>query len=298
MKSRTLWPIILGAIFVNCIVIAYVLTKAQTASSSSAQEVIAHIGKNGITREEWLSEMEERYGKSTLEDMINDRVVTQMAEKNKIKVSDDDIEREFLLIKAVYNSFYEDEDTTEKEWKEQIRHNILLEELLTKDIVISDSELKSFYNKNKDLYKFDDSYRLKHIVVKDKDEAEQVLKELKEGSSFEAAAAEHSTDRYTAPYGGDLGFVNDQHENVPAEYLAKAEELKENQWVDEPIKTSQGYAIIQLKEKLPGQAFTYSEVKSQIRRQIAMDQLGDKASVKTLWKDAKVSWFYDEKNKD
>lgn len=210
-------------------------------------------------------------------------------------MSDEDIEREFLLIKAVYNSFYEDEATTEKEWKEQIKHNILLEELLTKDIVISDSELKSFYNKNKDLYKFDDSYRLKHIVVKDKDEAEQVLKELKEGSSFEAAAAEHSIDRYTSPYGGDLGFVNDQHENIPAEYLEKAEQLKENQWVDEPIKTSQGYAIIQLKEKLPGQAFTYSEVKNQIRRQIAMDQLGDKASVKTLWKDAKVSWFYDDK---
>lgn len=61
--------------------------------------------------------MEERYGKSTLEDMINDRVVTQMAEKNKIKVSDEDIEREFLLIKAVYNSFYEDEATTEKNGK-------------------------------------------------------------------------------------------------------------------------------------------------------------------------------------
>ncbi|MED2944991.1 peptidyl-prolyl cis-trans isomerase [Bacillus swezeyi] len=298
MKSRTLWPIILGAIFVNCIVIAYVLTKSQTASTSAAQEVIADIGKSGITREEWLSEMEERYGKATMEDMINDRVVTQLAEKNNIKVSDDEIDREFLLIKAVYNSFYEDEDTTEKEWRDQIRHNILLEELLTKDIVISESELKSFYEKNKDLYKFDDSYRLKHIVVKDKDEIEQVLKELEGGSSFEAAAAEHSTDRYTAPYGGDLGFVNDQNENIPPEYLQMAEHLKENQWVDEPIKTSQGYAIIQLEEKLSSRAFTFREVKDQIRRQIAMDQLGDRASVKTLWKDAKVSWFYDDKNKD
>ncbi|MGN9863311.1 peptidyl-prolyl cis-trans isomerase [Bacillus swezeyi] len=298
MKSRTLWPIILGAIFVNCIVIAYVLTKSQTASTSAAQEVIADIGKSGITREEWLSEMEERYGKATLEDMINDRVVTQLAEKNNIKVSDDEIDREFLLIKAVYNSFYEDEDTKEKEWRDQIRHNILLEELLTKDIVISESELKSFYEKNKDLYKFDDSYRLKHIVVKDKDEAEQVLKELEGGSSFEAAAAEHSTDRYTAPYGGDLGFINDQNENIPPEYLQMAEHLKENQWVDEPMKKSQGYAIIQLEEKLSGRAFTFREVKDQIRRQIAMDQLGDRASVKSLWKDAKVSWFYDDKNKD
>ncbi|WFA05397.1 peptidyl-prolyl cis-trans isomerase [Bacillus sp. HSf4] len=298
MKSRTLWPIIIGAIFVNCIVIAYVLTKSQTASTSSAQEVIANIGKSGITREEWLSEMEDRFGKATLEDMINERVVNQLAEKNNIKISDDEIDREFLLIKAVYNSFYEDEHTTEKEWREQIKHNILLEELLTKDIVIPESELKSFYQKNKDLYKFDDSYRLKHIVVKDKDEAEQVLKELKGGSSFEAAAAEHSTDRYTAPYGGDLGFVNEQNENIPAEYLQAAKHLKENEWVDEPIQTSQGYSIIQLKEKLNGRSFTYSEVKNQIRRQIAMDQIGDKASVKTLWKDANVSWFYGDKNKD
>lgn len=82
MKSR-LVPIVLGALFVNCIVIAYVLTKSMTASSSSAQEVIANIGNNEITREEWLSKMEERYGKSTLEDMINDRVVDQLAEKTK-----------------------------------------------------------------------------------------------------------------------------------------------------------------------------------------------------------------------
>lgn len=296
MKSR-LVPIVLGALFVNCIVIAYVLTKSMTASSSSAQEVIANIGNNEITREEWLSKMEERYGKSTLEDMINDRVVDRLAEKNKISVSKDEIDREFLLIKAVYNSFYEDEGTTEKEWREQIRHNILLEELLTKDIVISDNELKSFYQKNKDLYTFDDSYRLKHIVVKEKSEAERVLKELKDGSSFEAAAAEHSTDRYTAPYGGDLGFVNEQRDNVPSEYIETAKRLKDDQWTTEPLKVSQGYAIVLRKEKLDGRTFTYDQVKDQIRRQIAMDQLGDKASVKTLWKDADVSWFYDRKNK-
>ncbi|MGG3323728.1 hypothetical protein ABEQ76_06800, partial [Bacillus velezensis] len=49
------------------------------------------------------------------------------------------------------------------------------------------------------------------------------------------------------------------------------------------------------KEKLKARTFSYNEVKSQIRRQIAMDQLGDKATVKTLWKEAGVSWFYGEK---
>ncbi|MCY8487650.1 peptidyl-prolyl cis-trans isomerase [Bacillus atrophaeus] len=293
MKSRTIWTIIVGVLLVGCIVVAYKLTKSQAAATQS-QESIATIGDKSVTREDWLKKMEDEYGKSTLEDMINVRVVEQLAKKNKLKVSDSDIEREFLLIKAVNNSFYEDEHTTEKEWKDQIRYNILLEELLTKDIDISEKEMKSFYTKNKELYQFDDSYRIRHIVVKDQEEANRVLKDLKGGSSFEAVAAERSTDRYTSPYGGDLGFVTEAQDSIPAAYITEARTLKENEWSTEPIKISKGYAIIQLKEKLNARTFTYDEVKDQIKRQIAMDQLGDKATVKTLWKEADVSWFYDD----
>ncbi|APH67010.1 peptidyl-prolyl cis-trans isomerase [Bacillus sp. LR_5] len=295
MKSRTIWTIILGALLVCCIAVAYTLTKSQAGASPSG-ESIATIGGKSVTREEWLKEMEDRYGKSTLEDMINVRVVEQLAKKNNLKVSKNEIDREFLLIKAVNNSFYEDEHTTEKEWKNQIRYNILLEELLTRDIDISNKELKSFYNKNKELYQFDDSYRIRHIVVKDEEEAREVLKELKGGSSFEAVAAERSTDRYTSPYGGDLGFVTEASDNIPSAYIEEAKTLKEDEWSDEPIKVSNGYAVIQLKEKLKARTFSYDEVKDQIRRQIAMDQLGDKATVKTLWKEADVSWFYGEKS--
>ncbi|MBG9769274.1 peptidyl-prolyl cis-trans isomerase [Bacillus vallismortis] len=295
MKSRTMWTVILGALLVCCIAVAYTLTKSQAGASPSG-ESIATVGSKSVTRQEWLKEMEDQYGKSTLEDMINARVVEQLAKKNNLKVSKNEIDREFLLIKAVNNSFYEDERTTEKEWKDQIRYNILLEELLTKDIDISNKEMKSFYNKNKELYQFDDSYRIRHIVVKDEEEAREVLKELKGGSSFEAVAAERSADRYTSPYGGDLGFVTEASANIPSAYIEEAKTIKEDEWSDEPIKVSNGYAVIQLKEKLKARTFSYDEVKDQIRRQIAMDQLGDKATVKTLWKEADVSWFYGEKS--
>ncbi len=279
---------------VCCISVAYTLTKSQAGASPSG-ESIATIGGKSVTREEWLKEMEDRYGKSTLEDMINVRVVEQLAKKNNLKVSKNEIDREFLLIKAVNNSFYEDEHTTEKEWKDQIRYNILLEELLTRDIDIPSKELKSFYDKNKELYQFDDSYRIRHIVVKDEEEARKVLKELKGGSSFEAVAAERSTDRYTSPYGGDLGFVTEASDNIPSSYIEEAQTLKEDEWSDEPIKVSNGFAVIQLKEKLKARTFSYDEVKDQNRRQIAMDQLGEKATVKTLWEEADVSWFYGKK---
>ncbi|AMQ72593.1 MULTISPECIES: peptidyl-prolyl cis-trans isomerase [Bacillus] len=293
MKSRTLLTIIVAALLVCSVTVAYKLTKSQAAGSS--EESIATIGDKHITRQDWMKKMEDQYGKSTLEDMINAQVVEELAKKNKLTVSNSELEREFLLIKAVNNSFYEDSHITEKEWKDQIRYNILLEELLTKDIDISDKEMQSFYNKNKELYHFDDSYRIRHIVVKNKEEADRVLADLKGGSSFEAVAAERSTDRYTSQYGGDLGFVTENQENIPQAYITEAKNLKEDEWSAEPIKVSSGYAVIQLKEKLKARTFSYNEVKSQIRRQIAMDQLGDKATVKTLWKEAGVSWFYGEK---
>ena len=175
------------------------------------------------------------------------------------------------MLKAVSNNFYEDGHTSEKDWTEQIRYQILLEQLLTRDAVVSEKEAKSFYEKNKDLYQYDDSYRIRHIVVKTKGEAENVLKDLKGGSSFEAVAAERSIDRYTSPYGGDLGFVTEEQESIPALYIQEAQKLQPDEWTKEPIETKNGYAIIQLKEKLDGRSFSYEEVKNQIKRQIAME---------------------------
>lgn len=293
--NRKIWTILFVMISVNIIVVAYVLTRNHVAASTENGEQVATIGNDTITREEWLNQMEENYGKDTLEEMINNRVIEQLSEKYGIKVSDQEVDREFLMIKAVYNSFYEDSETTETEWKDQIRHNILLEELLTKDVVIPDEELESFYQKNKELYEFQDSYRLAHIVVKTEKEAEEVIADLEGGSSFQAVAAERSIDRYTSQYGGDMGFVSSKQENIPDEYLQRAASLAPNEFDQKPVKVDQGYAIIQLREKLNAQSFSYEDVKNQIKRQIAMEQLGDQANVKTLWKEAEVNWFFEGK---
>ncbi|MCY8131796.1 peptidylprolyl isomerase, partial [Bacillus spizizenii] len=56
-----IWTIILGALLVCCISVAYTLTKSQAGASPSG-ESIATIGGKSVTREEWLKEMEDRYG--------------------------------------------------------------------------------------------------------------------------------------------------------------------------------------------------------------------------------------------
>ena len=82
------------------------------------------------------------------------------------------------MLQTTYNSFSKQNVKNEKKWKEQIRSNLLLEELLTKDVEVSNDELESYYEKNKDLFNVPAAYHLSHIVVSTKEEADQALQEL------------------------------------------------------------------------------------------------------------------------
>ncbi|MGM0924620.1 MAG: peptidyl-prolyl cis-trans isomerase [Bacillota bacterium] len=295
MNGKTVWPIIFGLVIINCFTLAYFLSKddsiAAVVSGNQKSESIAVVGKKEITREDWMAELEERFGKETLEEMINFTVVKELAEKHSIKIPEEELERELAMYKSMYNSLDNEKLTDTKELREQIRYSILLEELLTKDVEISDKELKAYYDSNKELYSIEDSYHLFHIVTETEEDALKVIEELKGGSSFEALAAEKSIDEFTANEGGELGFVSAKNDYLPSQYVDEAEKLKIDEW-SQPIKSDLGYSVLLLKEKLNGVQYSYKDVKNQMRRQIALEQMESAVSVKPLWEEAGVTWFY------
>jgi foldase protein PrsA len=292
LSGRTLWSIIFGLILINCITVGYFLSKERgILPVSSNGETIATIGEATITREQWMAELESRYGKDTLKDLVNMKVVEELAEKYAITVSEDVMERELAVYKSMYNSLDEEQPGNEESWEQQIRYSILLEELLTRDVLVTEKEMETFYENNKDLYSIKEAYHLSHIVVKTEKEANKLLDELAGGSSFEALALEKSLDEFTANQGGDIGFVSKDNEYVPVAYLEAVLKLSEGDW-SEPIQVDEGYAIILLHEKLEGKTYSYKEVKGQIRRQIALEQMEGSLSAEPLWDEIDVSWFY------
>jgi foldase protein PrsA len=295
LSRRTLWSIIFGLILINCITVGYFLSKERgILPVSSNGETIATIGEATITREQWMAELESRYGKDTLKDLVNMKVVEELAEKYAITVSEDVMERELAVYKSMYNSLDEEQPGNEENWEQQIRYSILLEELLTRDVLVTEKEMETFYENNKDLYSTKEAYHLSHIVVKTEKEANMLLDELAGGSSFEALALEKSLDEFTANQGGDIGFVSKDNEYVPGGYLEVVLKLGEGDW-SEPIQVDEGYAIILLHKKLEGETYSYKEVKGQIRRQIALEQMEGPVSAEPLWDEIGVSWFYGKK---
>ena len=93
-------------------------------------------------------------------------------------------------------------------------------------MVVSSKELKSYYDKNKKLFEVPAAYHLSHIIVKTKEEAEKTFKGISQGSSFSALAMERSIEEFSANEGGDIGYISEEDERYPEQYIETAKKLK------------------------------------------------------------------------
>ncbi|PLR78945.1 peptidylprolyl isomerase [Bacillus sp. V3-13] len=287
MGKKQLWWVIAGLIILNIFTLLFFLGRSLP---DAGDETVATIGKESITREEWLQEMEASHGKDILTALVDKKVVEHLAEKYKIEIPKDEIDRELLMIKTIYRT-YDGQTADEGQLRRQIEHQLLLEELLTRDAVVKEEEIKTFYEQNSGLFNIPPSYHVSQIVVKTKEDADETIKELEQGSSFAALAMERSIDEFSANKGGDLGFVSEADDRIDKSVMEQIQRLKTKTW-SKPVKTAEGYIILFLHEQIPGKKYSYEEVKSEIRRQLALEQMDMPASAKTIWDEADVDWFY------
>lgn len=259
MSQKQLLVIIIGLILLNIVTLTVYVIKP--FSLQNDHEIVASVGSKDITREKWQAELQSRYGKEILEQLVDAEVIKQTAKRHKVSISAKDVEREYLFTKLTYNTTGISETMSEEEWKQQIRTNIQLEEILTKDVTIPQSVLQQYYETNKQRFTIPQSFRVSHIVTASKEEADQVIQELQEGSAFDVLAMEKSLDEFTANQGGDLGFLTAESGQKAENYLEEAKLMKERTW-SQPIKLTDGYAVIYLHEKVEEHQYSFSDVKT------------------------------------
>ena len=258
--------------------------------SKQPDEEVASVAGEPITREQWMTAMEKEVGREVLLDLVNNKVMEAAAKKHGIEVTDEEIELELALITSVDGRSHSGLDI--EQTRQKIRANLILKKVLSYDVVIDDKSVKKFYDKNESLYNILTAYRTSVIIVPTKEEAEQALDELSKGSSFDALAKERSIDLASASLGGDIGYINSGTETIdPAIYKA-ASKLKEGK-VGDAVELRDGtYAIILVNEVVEGRAFSFDEVKENIKRELAIEQLSQAVNPEAFWKEFDAEWFY------
>ncbi|MBO0602869.1 peptidyl-prolyl cis-trans isomerase [Sporosarcina sp. E16_3] len=258
--------------------------------SKQTDEEVASVAGKPITREQWMSAMEKEVGRETLLDLVNEKVMAVAAEQYGINVSDKEIDLEISLIRSVDGRSHSGQG--EEGMRQKIRSNLILEKVLTKDIVVKDDAVKKQYDENTALYNILTAYRTAIIVVPTKTDAEQTIEELSKGSSFDVLAKERSTDLASASLGGDIGYINDSTDATDKAIVEAVSNANEG-LTSGVITLSDGtYAVIRVSEVVKGQSFSFKEVKDHIKREIALEQLPQTVSPEAFWKEFDAKWFY------
>ncbi len=208
---------------------------------------------------------------------VADLLVQRAASAEGITVDDDELQqaadasRKNLGLFSVdqTHQWLKDCGLSEEEFEKSLELGILKSKLSAK--VATDGMIEQHFQENRRAY---DAARLAHIVVKDEGVAEEICTQLAEdGADFAQLARDHSLDDASKASGGELGIVNRAALSPAVESAVFAAKTGD---VVGPIKTDQGYHIIQVREVLLGK-LADDEVAATVRQELYAEWLGDQA---------------------
>jgi peptidyl-prolyl cis-trans isomerase C len=242
-------------------------TKVMAAQNKGAQETsaakqLADYALNQLISAELLYQAGSKLEIKDLDKQVNDKLA-----QGKARFPDN----------AAYETALKSAGLTTKDLEVLIRKDIVINNLVDKEvgskIVVTDDEVKKFYDENIDKFKQGETIRASHILCgvepkataeekkKAKEKAEALLKEIKTGKDFAELAKTNSTCPSSAQ-GGDLGFFG-KGQMVPS-FEAAAFALKPGE-VSNVVETQFGYHIIKVTEKKAAGATPLSDVKDKIK---------------------------------
>ena len=167
-----------------------------------------------------------------------------------------------------------------------LQQRALHSELIDKDVgaKITDEEVRARYDKQMADTPPVNEVKARHILVKTKEEAEAIIKQLDGGADFQKLANEHTTDPSGKTSGGDLGYFA-PGQMVP-EFETAAFALEIGKYTAIPVQSQFGWHIILVEDKRAQQPPAFDTVKDQIRNLLFREKYS--AMVGDLRKAAKV----------
>jgi parvulin-like peptidyl-prolyl isomerase len=135
---------------------------------------------------------------------------------------------------------------------------------------ITDKEIADYYQSHLEQFKVPPLVRVEAILVETRQEAEQVLEEVKGGADFAAMAMRKSLYPGAASRAGEIGWFG-KGERDPA--LEKAAFSLEPGQVSDIIKTEAGFEIIKVMAKRGGETKPLDEVRQRIQMNLMAQKL-------------------------
>lgn len=152
-----------------------------------------------------------------------------------------------------------------KDFEDRLVVAAFLEKHVGQKLTATDEEIQGFYQQNIQKFSAPPKATARHILMRTREKAEQVLAELHNGADFGRMAKEHSIDLPMALEGGQMGTI-EKGKTLPE--LEKALFILEVGEISDVVESRFGFHILTVDEIIAAQSMPIEEVRDGIRNAI------------------------------
>jgi len=238
-------------------------------------ELLKEVDLNGTTTEivekrgnEVIVEIDDE--KMTLSEFIN--LSKTYSDKDKDRILNDWIDRKLIEKEALKRNYINDSNFKKgvDHFKRLLLRNLFIQKVIIPQIIITEEDLKRYYEENKDKFKVPVRYYLAQITTNSTKEAQEIMNALKNNADFQMLAKKKSLDIF-ADEGGKIGWITKDRLIKPI--AEKIDEMKIGDF--EMFEINNYYLIIKLLDKTKEVFYPFDFVKDQIKNDLLEQKINE-----------------------
>jgi len=259
----------------------------------SGGEVVAEIGLQKITMEEVNRRVDRlvdlqlnQYSAFMSQEQLNkqkEQIVDRFQSKQaKSRVLEDIVASEVLLREAIKRGLDKKRENDEaiEEYRRTFLANKVLDEEVAQKVNVTESDLRDYYKAHEQEFKAKAKVEISQIVMEKEEDAEEVLRKLEDGKSFEECAKEFSTDGATKENGGVVEGEIEKGGYIPGignkvDVHAHLFALRENEVSSKPVKVDDKFYIFKVRGVIPERIKGFEEVRAEVERRKTQEKVNE-----------------------
>ncbi len=233
--------------------------------------------------------------KQVLEQLIYDTLTDQQIQRHGIKIDDDEVDATIAQIRKINKLSETDlhralelDGISFEAYRKQIKEKVLRTRLVNREvkskIVITDEDIRSYFDSHQSEYGGATKYELRHLLLKvspsatstEKESVYQRIKGLYErlqaGQAFEKVAGQYSE----APSAARNGLLGVFDANLLSDQIKQALQGVDPKQFSEIVDTDQGYQIFYVEGIMQSGGRSLDEVRAEIQQKLYADVVDQK----------------------